>query len=99
MQHNPYLELKNDVEATKRAGTGYIETPDDKFMNMVWQTRSEEPGEYELALSEAMATLFSNGVEELKDIVSGLNATAVRPPSIESWTSENFQSEMKRLGE
>ena len=98
MKYNPYLKSNSEITESKRGGTGYIESPEDKFMNMVWQTRSAEPDEYEQALCETLSSLFAKGVEDLSEVVQGLNNSNVRPPSGKQWTEENFQSELKRLG-
>ncbi len=67
--------------------------------NIVWQTREGvELSDFEKALSEALETVFDDGVHELDGIVDRLNAMGLRTHQGESWTAANFESEMKRLG-
>ena len=98
MEYNSYLTVDGKDNATKQGGAGYIESPGDKFMNMIWQTRQIEPSAYERKLCETLSMLFAQGAQQLEEIVQGLNDTAVRPPSSERWTEENFRLELKRLG-
>lgn len=97
MNTNPFLKKgKHDV-ALRQGGTGYIESPGDTFMNLVWQTRESEPTEYERALCETLAGLFAGGSNELEEIVRGLELSEVRPPAAPHWTEETFLAEIARL--
>lgn len=97
MEYNPYLRNQSRDEALQRGGTGYIEAPDDTFVNLVWQTRESEPNEYEYILCETLAGLFAGGCDQLSDIVRGLEKSEVRAPSGARWTEKTFLSEMARL--
>ncbi|MDA0238582.1 MAG: hypothetical protein O3A84_00965 [Proteobacteria bacterium] len=61
------------------------------------QTRSRPVTEYEEQLADTLEVIFAGGVEELPDIVAGLNESIVPPPSGASWTVEMFKDEMSRL--
>lgn len=98
MEYNPFLNRKPLGESTRRGGTGFIEAPQDAFMNLVWQTRDAVPDDYEIGLSEVLADLFANGCDELDAIVAGLEASKIRPSGCEHWDEKVFLSEMIRLG-
>lgn len=99
MDFNPYLQRKLSAESLKQGGTGYIESPQDTFMNLVWQTRKAPPDEYQQALSETLSRLFADGVDRIEDIVCSLEASDVRPPGLEHWDENIFLSEMARLAD
>jgi len=98
MEYNPYLDRKPLDKSTQQGGTGFIEAPQDAFMNLVWQTRDGVPDDYEIGLSEVLAELFASGCDELDAIVAGLEASKIRPPGRDHWDEKVFLSEMTRLG-
>jgi hypothetical protein len=97
MDYNPYLKPSIRPQSNNFAGANGIEEV-DKIENIVWQTRSEPPTEYENQLGDAMENVFDSGAEELPEIVAKLNELGSRTPDRKLWTEENFQVEMKRLG-
>ena len=70
----------------------------DVVENFVWQTREAAPTEYENALGDALEGIFSEGLEELAEIVGRLNEIGLRTQDGENWTEDAFEAEMKRLG-
>ena len=97
MNYNPQLINWRSVQPVNEAGKGHIEHPEDTN-NVVWQTRSAPPNDYEIQLCDTLETLFQSGVDELHEIIAGLNEAGIRAPAGGLWNEENFQAEMKRLG-
>lgn len=97
MDYNPHLKHWIQLKPNNVAGSDGIEQV-DKIENIVWQTRSEPPTEYENQLGDALEQVFDSGAEELPEIVAKLNELGSRTPDRKLWTEENFQVEMKRLG-
>lgn len=62
------------------------------------QTRTQPPTAWQQELANAIEGVFGKGVEELDELVAGLNASRVRPPSGGDWTPENFVAVMRELG-
>jgi hypothetical protein len=97
MNFNPYLKPWLEPRPSQDAGKGEIERPAE-IQNIVWQTRSAPPTEYENRLGDALETVFESGAVELPDVIAALNGLGVRAPDGKPWTPESFQVEMKRLG-
>ncbi len=67
--------------------------------NIVWQTREDvELTESEFALAEALETVFGGEVSDLDGIAEQFNAMDFRNRESETWTPDDFESELKRLG-
>jgi hypothetical protein len=62
------------------------------------QTRTYEVTAWQQELANAVEGVFSKGARELDEVVAGLNATRVRPPSGGDWTPDNFTAVMHELG-
>ncbi|HEY1153857.1 MAG TPA: recombinase-like helix-turn-helix domain-containing protein [Pseudolabrys sp.] len=62
------------------------------------QTRDGEPTAWQQELANAIEGVFSKGARELDEVVAGLNASRVRPPSGGAWTPDNFTALMRELG-
>jgi hypothetical protein len=62
------------------------------------QTRAQEPTAWQQELANAIESVFSKGAHQLDELVAGLNASRVRPPTGEDWTAENFTAVMRELG-
>ncbi len=62
------------------------------------QARTQEPTAWQQELANAIEGVFSKGARELDEIVSGLNASRVRPPGGGDWTADNFAAVMRELG-
>ena len=97
MDYNPHLQTWKRSEPNKEAGKGSIEIPDE-IENIVHQTRSASPSDYENQLGEALESIFGDGVTELADIVNCLNKRGVQAPRGQKWTERSFCAEMSRLG-
>ena len=95
-QYNTNLKDRHQT-APQEAGKGTIQIPSD-IENVAWQTRCEEPSDYEAALTAALEDLFDKDINELSDIVAALNDRNVLAPDGAPWTEESFQTEIKRLG-
>lgn len=87
--------LKN--QPSTDAGANNVQVPGE-IEHVIWQTRSKEPSPYETNLAEALLSLFSDDIEDLEAIVTGLNKLGVYSESGDEWTTESYQAEMKRLG-
>jgi hypothetical protein len=62
------------------------------------QSRMSAPTAWQQELANAIESVFSRGAYQLDELVAGLNASRVRPPSGENWTPENFTALMRELG-
>ena len=62
------------------------------------QSRTQPPTAWQQELANAIESVFSKGARELDELVAGLNASRVRPPSGGDWTAENFTAVMHELG-
>lgn len=63
------------------------------------QTRAQGPTAWQQELANAIEGIFSKGARELDEVIAGLNASRVRPPSGGDWTAENFTAVMRELGD
>lgn len=97
MDHNPYLKPWSRPEPNQVAGKGQIEKPGE-VENIIHQTRSTSPSEYENRLGEVLTEIFDADIAELPDVIAKLNEMGVQAPYGEAWTETSFQAEMKRLG-
>lgn len=66
--------------------------------NRVWQTRTHPQTEFEATLADALERIFSDGVTDLDEIVTRLNADGVRDEDNRAWTAESYCATMARLG-
>jgi hypothetical protein len=62
------------------------------------QSRTHAPTDWEFALADALEAIFSGGAQQLDEVVSGLNASRVRPRHGGQWTAETFTAAMHELG-
>jgi hypothetical protein len=97
MDHNPNLKPWSRSEPNQVAGKGTIEKPDE-VENIIHQTRSTPPTEYENRLGEALTEIFDADIDQLPDVIAQLNKMGVQAPYGVAWTEDSFQAEMKRLG-
>lgn len=96
-EFNPRLRAWEAHVPEVAPGAGSIERP-DAFENIVHQTRSREPDEYELCLALALENAFATGAEELGDVLRKLNDAGVRDQSGLAWTEASFRESMNHLG-
>ncbi len=96
MDYNPYLKPWQPPQPNRDAGKGEIERPGG-FANIVWQTRSAPPTEYENRLGDALEQVFAAGIETLPELVAKLNDLGMRSSNGSPWTIETFTAEMARL--
>lgn len=97
LDYNPMLKPWIRPQPTEDGGKGQIERPGE-VVNIVWQTRSASPTEYENQLGDALVACFAGGVTEIGPLVAGLNTMGVLAPNGLPWTEESFEREMARLG-
>lgn len=62
------------------------------------QTRTQEPTQWQQELANAIEAIFTKGARELDEVITGLNASRVRPPDGGKWTEQNFTVVMRELG-
>ena len=96
MDYNPYLKPWQPPQPNFTAGKGEIERPGG-FANIVWQTRSSAPTEYENQLGDALEKVFTAGVETLPEVVAKLTALGMRASDGSLWTEATFTAEIARL--
>jgi hypothetical protein len=97
LDHNPSLKPWESPCPNNVAGKGQIEEP-GRMPNIVWQTRTAAPTDYENALGDALEVVFGQGAETAEEVVAGLNAQGLRGPGGLPWTVESFETELARLG-
>ncbi len=97
LDHNPGLKPWESPSPNNVAGKGQIEVP-GQARNIVWQTRSAAPTDYENALGDALEQVFGGGAETLEQVVEGLNKLGFRAADGRPWTAAGFEAEMARLG-
>jgi hypothetical protein len=62
------------------------------------QARLRPSTAFEDLLGDALERAFAAGHSDIDHVIAQLNQTGPRPPSDDTWTPENFQSLMKKLG-
>ena len=87
---NPYLPANHQIIPAREGGKGSIQSP-GTAPNVVWQTRSRVPDEYETSLIATLETLFASGIESLVDIVNALNQQLLVDRQGQSWTESSFR--------
>lgn len=87
---NPYLPANNQIIPAREGGKGSIQAP-GSAPNIVWQTRSRIPDEYETTLISALETLFAAGTETLDELVSTLNQLQIYDRQGHLWSSSSFR--------
>jgi hypothetical protein len=95
LDHNPFLEQQARAVSQEPA-KGEIEPRSPS--NLVWQTRSAPPTEYESRLADALEQVFEEGHETLDGVVARLNAMGMQTPDGKDWDEASFQAIIKRLG-
>ncbi|WP_300001388.1 recombinase-like helix-turn-helix domain-containing protein [uncultured Cedecea sp.] len=87
---NPYLPANNQIIPAREGGKGNIQAP-GSAPNIVWQTRSRVPDEYEVLLISALENLFASGMETLNDLIEALNQQNLFDRQGNAWTAESFR--------
>jgi len=87
---NPYLPANNQIIPAREGGKGSIQAP-GSAPNIVWQTRSRVPDEYEVLLISALENLFASGMETLEDLIDALNQQKLLDRQGHPWTTESFR--------
>ena len=93
---NPHLKAWVRPHPSQSAVRGSIDTP-GAIANIVWQTRSHVPTEYENRLGDALEAIFEAGATELDDVVRQLNDRGLLTVDGIPWTTQSFADEMHRL--
>lgn len=94
---NPGLVHRPLPSAEHTAGKGDIERP-GAARNLIWQSRSQAPTDFENALGDALETAFDAGAETPTDVVASLNAQGLHTPDGRPWTEDAFLQAMRGLG-
>jgi hypothetical protein len=94
---NPALRPWEAPSASKRAGAGSYETY-DSIANLVWQTRTLAPNDYESALADGLMAAFDDGAQDLAGLVARLDAMGVHAADGSAWTEPTLAAELARLG-
>lgn len=87
---NPYLPANKQITPDREGGKGQIQSP-GAAPNIVWQTRSRVPDEYETTLIAALETLFAAGVASLTEIINTLNQQQFFDRQGQSWNEASFR--------
>jgi len=88
-----------DRTPSDEGGAGHIESADDCWLNIRWQSREREPSQGEMELALALEGIFQSGVESLEGVVEKLNASALVPPDGSSaWTTQTLITTVEAFG-
>lgn len=88
---NPALPESRQFTPPSEGGNGAIHKP-GSYENLIWQTRSRVPENWELNLIAALETLFEQGIDTLPELVNGLNAARMHDQQGEPWSDSSFQA-------
>ncbi|MCS2148319.1 recombinase-like helix-turn-helix domain-containing protein [Scandinavium manionii] len=91
LNFNPALPESRQFTPPAEGGNGNIHKPGD-YHNLIWQTRSRVPENWELHLIATLETLFEQGAESLAQLVEGLNALKMHDQQGEPWSEASFQA-------
>ena len=91
LNFNPALPESRQFTPPAEGGNGNIHKPGD-YHNLIWQTRSRVPENWELQLIATLETLFEQGAESLSQLVNGLNALKMYDQQGEPWSEASFQA-------
>lgn len=91
LNYNPALPESRQFTPPAEGGNGNIHKPGD-YHNLIWQTRSRVPENWELQLIATLETLFEQGAESLSQLVNGLNALKMHDQQGEPWSEASFQA-------
>lgn len=91
LNFNPALPESRQFTPPAEGGNGNIHKPGD-YHNLIWQTRSRVPENWELQLIATLETLFEQGAESLNQLVNGLNALKMHDQQGEPWSEASFQA-------
>ena len=91
LNFNPALPESRQFTPPAEGGNGNIHKPGD-YHNLIWQTRSRVPENWELQLISTLETLFEQGAESLSQLVNGLNALKMHDQQGEPWSEASFQA-------
>lgn len=90
-QFNPALPESRQFTPPAEGGNGKIHQP-GAYQNLIWQTRSRVPENWELQLIATLETLFEQGAESLSALVQGLNSVKMYDQQGEAWSEESFRT-------
>ena len=91
LNFNPALPESRQLTPPAEGGNGAIHKPGD-YPNLIWQTRSRVPEEWEITLIATLEELFEQGAETLPELVNGLNAVRMHDRQGEPWSDASFQA-------
>lgn len=91
LDFNPALPESRQFTPPAEGGNGNIHKPGD-YHNLIWQTRSRVPENWELQLIATTETLFEQGAESLGELVNGLNGVRMHDQQGEPWSESSFRA-------
>ncbi|QGN39706.1 recombinase-like helix-turn-helix domain-containing protein [Klebsiella oxytoca] len=91
LDFNPALPENRQFTPPAEGGNGNIHQPGD-YHNLIWQTRSRVPENWELQLIATLETLFEQGAETLSELVNGLNGIRMYDQQGEPWNESSFEA-------
>ncbi|HFK4063002.1 TPA: recombinase-like helix-turn-helix domain-containing protein [Kluyvera ascorbata] len=91
LDFNPALPESRQFAPPAEGGNGAIHKPGD-YSNLIWQTRSRIPENWELKLIATLEELFEQGAETLTELVNGLNAIKMHDQQGERWSDASFEA-------
>lgn len=93
---NENLTPWKEMKPSNKGGKGSVETY-DTLENIVWQSRTAPPTDYENALGDALENVMADGTHDLAGIVKGLTARGIKAKDGRPFTEDTFKEELKRL--
>lgn len=93
---NENLTPRREKKPSNKGGQGSIESL-DKIENIIWQSRSAAPSEYENALGDALEDVMADGTHDIEGIVAGLSTRRVKAQDGSEFTVESFKEQLRRL--
>lgn len=91
LNFNPALPESRQFTPPAEGGNGNIHKPGD-YANLIWQTRSRVPENWELQLIATLEGLFEQGAESLTQLVDGLNDLRMHDQQGEPWSETSFEA-------
>ncbi|MFP2426942.1 recombinase-like helix-turn-helix domain-containing protein [Enterobacter ludwigii] len=91
LNFNPALPESRQFTPPAEGGNGAIHKP-GYYQNLIWQTRSRVPENWEITLISTLEDLFEQGAETVPELVNGLNAVRMHDQQGEPWSDASFQA-------
>jgi Recombinase-like helix-turn-helix domain len=95
---NENLTPWKEMQPSNKGGKGNIETY-GQLTNIVWQSRSAPPTDYENSLGDALEDVMADGTHDLPGIIKGLTERGVKARDGKAFDENSFKAELKRLAD